>query len=117
MFAGRSRSQASEGRAESMSAEDAGEISSAPAEVETHSMHSDSVDPTRALVLSKIEHIEELILNERFEEALAATQANRLLAAALVDLLKLLWIQESQALTGLGRLDEAEQAMTEAEKL
>lgn len=64
-----------------------------------------------------IESIVELIRNEQFSEALNATQTNRPLAVHDTELLKQLWIQESQALTGLGRLDEAAQAMVEAEKL
>ncbi len=64
-----------------------------------------------------IESIVELIRHEQFSEALNATQTNRPLAVHDNELLKRLWIQESQALTGLGRLDEAAQALIEAEKL
>jgi len=114
----RSRAQASEGRrVESAPSEDAGD---APREAEAE---EDSVissgDDTRAreMIQGEIEIIEELILSYNFEEALVITRLGRVAAATYPDLLKLLWIQESQALTGLGRLDEAEEARAEAEKL
>jgi hypothetical protein len=91
------------------------------AEVQVDAVSDDAVDndsaPLNEVLLSAIEAIEELIQLERFDEALVATQANRPLATDYSDLLKQLWLQESQALTGLGRLDEAALAIIEAEKL
>ena len=64
-----------------------------------------------------IEQIETLLEEGRFDEALRATRLNRPMGEEYPSLLKQLWLMEAQALTALGRTEEAEYAMTEANKL